>query len=232
MLSSPLGGKYIIKSPLGNSQRRVAGDWWLSGGIDPANCIAAYQPIGAADYATSKVNLANPGTHDATEGVAPDWDAVNGWKFNGINDYLDSTVENRETYTMIVRFNNVTNNAILMGCRKSAGNCDFYFVPDVFGLNTRRYSWGTVAGGQDDVAGSIQEGVMCLAGDEGYLNGIKEIDCNGTFGGDYYNIYIGALNQNNSNVGFIAAYIQAIAIYSISLIGAQILALTTAMVAL
>ncbi len=43
--------------------------WWLAGGIPAENCIAAYQPKGAASYAASKVNLANPGTYDAYEGT-------------------------------------------------------------------------------------------------------------------------------------------------------------------
>jgi len=65
--------------------KKTAIDWWLAGGINAANCIAAYQPIGAADYATSKVNLANPGTYDAYEGTAPDWSAVTGWTFDSTN---------------------------------------------------------------------------------------------------------------------------------------------------
>ena len=44
-----------------NSQAKKAGGWWdLNGTI--TSCIAAYQPKGAASYAASKVNLANPGT--------------------------------------------------------------------------------------------------------------------------------------------------------------------------
>jgi hypothetical protein len=56
--------------------------WWLSGSIPAANCIAAYQPKGAASYAASKVNLANPGTYNATDGAAfPSWDTAVGWTF-------------------------------------------------------------------------------------------------------------------------------------------------------
>lgn len=61
--------------------------WYLAGGVSPANCIAAYQPKGAASYAASLVNLANPGTYDCTEGVAPTWD-IAGWSFDGTDDYL------------------------------------------------------------------------------------------------------------------------------------------------
>lgn len=71
-----------------NSQAKKAGDWWLSGGIDPDDCVAAYQPKGAASYAASKVNLANPGTYDIDSGADPDWDASYGWNFNGTSHYL------------------------------------------------------------------------------------------------------------------------------------------------
>src|SRR4030042_266315 len=66
-------------------------EWWLAGGISAANCLAAYQPKGAASYAASKVNLANPGTYDAVDGVAfPTWAAATGWTFNGVAQYLTS----------------------------------------------------------------------------------------------------------------------------------------------
>ena len=61
-------------------------DWWLSGGIAAANCIVAYQPKGAADYATSKVNLANPGTLNLTDPTNyPAWSASNGWDYGTSN---------------------------------------------------------------------------------------------------------------------------------------------------
>ena len=57
--------------------------WYLAGGISAANCLAAYQPKGAASLAASYSNLANPGTYNAAPGVAPTFDASTGWTFNG-----------------------------------------------------------------------------------------------------------------------------------------------------
>jgi hypothetical protein len=62
-----------------------AADWWSVGGH---TAVAAYQAIGAASYAASLVNLANPSTYDAVDGVAPSWDAGTGWTFNGSTQYL------------------------------------------------------------------------------------------------------------------------------------------------
>ena len=35
-------------------------DWWLSGGIDPADCVAAYQAIGAESYAAVRLTWLIP----------------------------------------------------------------------------------------------------------------------------------------------------------------------------
>ena len=92
-----------------NSQEKKAGGWWLAGGIDPDDCVAAYQPKGAASYAASKVNLANPGTYDLTNGNDPSWSASTGWTFDGVDDHLyETTYEPTDTsFTIIVRLNNM-----------------------------------------------------------------------------------------------------------------------------
>ena len=56
---------------------RSDANWWQSGGA--SGCVAAYQAKGAANYAASLVNLANPGTLDLTIAVAPSWTAAAGW---------------------------------------------------------------------------------------------------------------------------------------------------------
>lgn len=88
MISAPFGR--VIRPPFGPAL--ASERWWLAGGIPAANCIAAYQPKRAASYAASKVNLANPGTYDATEGVAPSWSSAVGWTFNGSSQYLDTGI--------------------------------------------------------------------------------------------------------------------------------------------
>jgi hypothetical protein len=92
-----------------NSQAKKAGGrWWdLDGTI--TSCIAAYQPKGAASYAASKVNLANPGTYDLTNGNDPSWSASTGWTFDGVDDHLyETTYKPTDTsFTIIVRLNNM-----------------------------------------------------------------------------------------------------------------------------
>ena len=51
--------------------------WWS---VPSKTTLAAYQPIKAADYASSKINLANPGVYNAIDGAAyPLWSVDNGW---------------------------------------------------------------------------------------------------------------------------------------------------------
>jgi len=100
--------------PMTGAGPSVAGggglDWWLSGGISAANAILAYQAKGAASYAASLVNLANPGTYDAYAGSAPTWAAGTGWTFNGSTQYLYahssgfSTLVSNGAYTFCARF--------------------------------------------------------------------------------------------------------------------------------
>src|SRR4030042_328416 len=83
--------------------------WYLSGGIPKADCLAAYQPKGAASYAASKVNIVNPGTYDLTDGAAfPTWDVVNGWTFaDGSLQYLSISraIKTAVPLSMVCRFN-------------------------------------------------------------------------------------------------------------------------------
>lgn len=82
-----------------------AAKWYLAGGVTP---IAAYQPKGSSSLAASYINLISPGTFDAAPGVAPTWDAVNGWTFNGSTQYLTTGIipTTNQAYSMMVRFQN------------------------------------------------------------------------------------------------------------------------------
>ena len=117
-----------------NSQAKKAGDWWLAGGIDPDDCIAAYQPKGAASYAASKVNLANPGTYDLTNGNDPSWSASTGWTFDGVDDHLyETTYKPTDTsFTIIVRLNNMkidhSVSSAILGIRRPSNSSESNFA--------------------------------------------------------------------------------------------------------
>lgn len=207
--------------------------WWLAGGIPREACVAAYQPIGASDYAASKVNLANPGTNNAYEGVAPTWDSVTGWKFNGLNQYLSTNINvgTNQTWSAIIRFSNVSSGggrwlfgvlsvdyATMFGIQP----IDDQATPNVAYLN------GTYI----RVLPSLGAGVLAIAGNRGYRNGTADgnnITTNtGTFRND---MLIGACRSINIT-GYRAGHIQAFAIYNTAITAAQVAELTRFMNAL
>ena len=101
--------------------------WYLSGGVSRANCLAAYQAIGAASLAESYVNLVNPGTYDLSGGTAPTWAAESGWTFNGADQYkttgIDPAANATQTWSMIVRYSNCTAGAgFMMGSTDGIGH--------------------------------------------------------------------------------------------------------------
>jgi hypothetical protein len=76
--------------------------WWMASGVTP---LAAYQAKGAASLAASYINLANPGTFDIVPGVAPSFNTLTGWGFNGLTQFLRTGVVPQVNYTIICQYN-------------------------------------------------------------------------------------------------------------------------------
>lgn len=221
-----------VLSPTFQPKSQAAGGkWWLAGNINPANCIAAYQPKGAASYAASKVNLANPGTYDATGGNAPDWDATNGWKFDGVNDYLDTGILPSQTWSVLIRYSDT---AFTSSTRYFMGLLDRDPAYTRFYLSGTTSSISFGNGGQISYSGSSDRtlGVIGISAQDGYQNGVDVIDIP-TDKTDYgFSIYIGCRNDSGTAAGYMNFYLQAFAIYNAALTSTQVGLLTTAMNAL
>lgn len=205
----------------------VVETWWrAAGATDP---VAAYQPKGASSQANSYINLANPGTYNlSAPGNAPTWDATNGLKFNGSNQYLTTGVapETDQTWSMIVRFSNVTSDGTLVG----AGRPEYTIQLSArFNSNSIRvYSNGGVS--SVTPAGGVTAGVMCVAGRSCYLDGVSEgTIAVGTAAVVMPVIYVGSRQYISSPQLYQAGYVQALAIYDYTLTGAQVAAVTAAM---
>lgn len=223
--------------PLGMAAGKVVViPWYLSGGIDPATCRAAYQPIGAANYAASLVNLAHPGTNDATEGTAPAWDAVNGWQFiKAFGTYLKtglfpvtSPIGNR-LWSIGVRFSGVS---WAGGSSPLVGSGYFSYGLNLIndgGGGPASLNW--CANGKYESA-FVANGVMFLAGTRAYLNGLYLGDVNWAGYDPGLELYIGCGNawapDRHCN-----AYEQAVVVYdTVVPTDAQVIAVSTAMAAL
>ena len=197
--------------------------WYLAGGAPTP--VAAYKPKGAASLAVSYVNLANPGTYDCALGVAPTWDATNGWIFNGSTQYLNTGVQVALGYSAIIRYSTVTNfDTWIFG--KFGGA--FGFVPRQGGGNVQ-YQYSATK----TVAPGAASGVFAITKDYGYRNGVSDVAIGasslslGTF-----NVYVGARNNGGTVDLFCAGYVQAFAIYSTTLSDTQVAAISAAMAAL
>jgi hypothetical protein len=209
--------------------------WWLAGGINPANCIAAYQPEGAVDYTASKVNLANPGTYNATEGTAPDWDAVNGWKFDGSANYLTTGLTpSSQSWSYIIKFSDCSETTHGLAYSRIFGaetgsNPRVFMIPYPEAVNDRYYC----NGGARDTGDAVTEGVMAIAGTNGYYNGVSDsISLAAWSGALSQSIYIGCTNDDGSATRWAAVYIQAFSIYNTVITAGQVAAITNAMNAL
>jgi hypothetical protein len=214
--------------------RRVltaAGYPWYDPDNEGLTPHAAYQPKGAFTYAASLENLISPGTHDAGEGTAPAWDAVNGWKFNGSSHYLttDFTVQVDQSQTVLVQFSNLTNTDTLFGFYR-ADTTDGLIIRGDNGSNAVVYRHGAATVAQ---SAKLLAGNLAIAGNQGYRNGSADGGTIGAFAGaSVLQPTIGALVNTGGVANFAAVYIQALAIFSTTLTSTQVLAIATAMAAL
>lgn len=204
--------------------------WWEAGGATGA--VAVYQPKGAASLAASYTDLSGNG-NDATIGVAPTWDAANGWIFNGTTQYLKSGIvppSGLIDHTMIFRFTGGTDGL------KNVGGCDnmgldatrvvYRILPSQ--ASQAKYQNGGLAG----AAPGLSSGILGLAGGTGYRNGISEVTVTRLSATTHGEIYMGARSLGASPTEYYDGEIQAVAIYSSALTAPQVLAVTNAMAAL
>lgn len=198
-------------------------NWWEAAGVTP---VAAYAAIGAADLASSYVNLANPGTFNAAPGVAPAWDVMNGWAFNGTTQYLDTGIAPpSNTYSVLVRFSGAPANSAGRLFGYSGASAIMYITP---GASSQvRYAHAAVV----NVAPSLAAAVLGLTPTSGYRNGVAEAAMSGYSGANARNIYLAALNSGVAG-SFWPGSIQAVAIFAAALNDTQMLAISNAMSAL
>ena len=224
-----LGSRYGIQGALGRSVKRVAagGSWWdLNGTI--TSCVAAYQPKGAASYAASLVNLANPGTYNADdEGThAPDWSSA-GWAQNtGAYLLTGLTISSASNWSIIMRHEwNTT-----------------YYYSSIFRTHASNAEY-SIYGRYDDPSAKI--GAATTANSNKWVNGTNYIALtptyhytNGTctthglsYTGFNAQLHIGWSHSQSGQYKFLGT-ISACAVYNADLTSTQLSDLATAMAAL
>jgi hypothetical protein len=211
----------------------ASSNWWEAGGATGA--VAVYQPKGAASYAASLVNLANPGTYNAVEGTAPTWDAGTGWTFDGSTQHLLISAlvfPTTQTWTWLVRYQD-------WGTGTYNGVWGFYFGSDgtrEIGLNRAGVATETRFSNHGNYTHSqVASGVVGAAGGTAYVNGasVRSItDKSGypPLGGD---APIGARRYADGRIlGHSNVKVYAFAIYNNTLDATKVAAVSAAMAAL
>jgi len=204
-----------------------AANWWEAGGA--SGCVAAYQPKGAASLAASYIDLTGNG-NDASPVAAPDWDAMNGWKFGGCPQCLDTGITPASGYSMLVQFTNLVGaTGHIAGEYTATPDSRFYLGPQ-YVITDAYYGAGDFVYVTD---GSYSQGNAAVAGQQGYKDGSPHGGVIGPWtvpAGD--TVGIGGRNPNVGPSNCAKVYIQAFAIYNNTLTAPQVLAVATAMAAL
>lgn len=212
---------------IGGSRGDIKRFWYLPKDLPRSDCDGAYQAVKWPDYSDSKVNLSDPSIHTLMDtGHVPAWDKVNGWKFDGISQYLATDICPSNTSSVFIRFTNasaVGTLGYLFGVNDAS---PFMTITIRFKFNTTQhsYAWGNggIAG-----AGVITGGSMAITPRYGYVNGIKDTSAFGAWIGGPVRIgyFIGALNALGSPSCTGIKYIQYISFYKNPLSDAQVLEL-------
>lgn len=157
-----------------STSRRVvsvaaAGGWWTTNGT-PAP-VAAWQGIGVASYAASKLNLDNPGIGDLVDGDngAVAWSTATGWTFQRAwpwTYFYTGIAYDTTDITILIRVANAAEYAIigteatgtlLMRCQEAMPYKWWMFANG--GSNLDLYNQG------------YNSGVMGISGNKAYRNG-------------------------------------------------------------
>lgn len=220
---SPLGNQRALGYALSGAIPKGS-VWWNPDGATPGGsvCVVAYQPKGAASYAASKINIANPGTYDAQDGIiVPFWSTATGWE----GPYLNTGLVAGIGYSFLVLFGGtITAAGRLLGALDGGGRINL--VPET-GTNKVEYANGGIL----SVSPALYSGVLGMAGDTAYRNGYSD----GTIpvgGIPALTIFINSLNTFGVHNFDSQTAIRALAIYNTLLTGPQMLARSNAMLAL
>lgn len=152
-------------------KKGAAAPFYLAGGIDKANVLAAYQPKGAASLAASYINLANPGTGDATVTTPPTFDASRGWIFNGTSQFIKTGIVPDANTSVIIKFTDVpyytTAPHCILGTEVNSGAYDGLTIYPVVVPTAHRIQKGK---NTDNKTGRIQSTIYAISGQNVYLN--------------------------------------------------------------
>jgi hypothetical protein len=201
--------------------------WW------PASAIAAWLAKGAASYAAGKVNLVNPGTHDLITSTPPTWDAVNGFGFDGLSQYLDTTVIPDSGWSALIRFSNRSGGVHGYGSPFGTYNGDQTRM-EVFTYDSdgNTYFYNGDPSDTHSMPSLPSSGVFALAGSNAYFNGTPVASGLGSWSGTGVSVWIGARNNRGSGVFYCLEDVQAFCLVPTILSAGDVATVSAAMAAM
>jgi hypothetical protein len=203
-----------LGGPLGSVRGGGGGLWYRAGGAPEP--LAAYAFKGADSQAVGEVNLVNPGTFDLTGGVAPGWNAADGLVFTAANgEYRNTGIAVATNMTVIIRFHNLsTGISQYIGARTGTiGSAGLMIQPTSSNPNRHIWYYGNVV--VKNTVGELTSNVLAIAGSNAYVDGVDD-GVTLSQAATAQTIFLGALNNGGSPVGFMDGNIVAAAIYPTS----------------
>ncbi len=222
-------GYFLGRGGMGGLMGGGGAPWYI---VPGKTCARAYQANGAASLAASYVNLASPGTGDASAISAPTWNATDGWIYDGLANCLNSGLVPTATTTVMIQYADGTNAGVICGSFVTTTDSVYWIIPRISSNDKVRYAYGSAPGPTTDVAPKQDTGVLGIAGGYGYRNGVVDTTAMSGFVSSTKAIYIGGWNNNGTAAAFWAGKIKKFAAYADALTGPEMLALYNRMVAI
>lgn len=216
----------VLRPPFGPVPAPAAGgvDWsaWFD---------HFWQAKGAASQAASYLDLV--GSADLTEGVAPTWASGSGWAFGAAGQYLNTGVTPTSASTLVVaflEFGTTSGDPALAGAYDSATARFFVLIHRTGGSGGVSYGNGNYV----TVSPGLANGVLAVAGVQGYRNGSAEGSALSGMYDKPWSIYLGGLNINDSiySPGALNCEIHAVGIRESTMSSDDVAAASAAMAAL
>ena len=209
--------------------------WWLPEGVSSAGCFGAYRGKGAASYAASKLNLNAPGTHDLYKGSTtdPTWNAGVGWSNCGPSTHLRMGGKCYPTHewTYIIQVVNAGEYSQQF-CGQSEDAPASLTSPLGCGLNNTSAFQVFNNFGYVNVGGIVTNGNIAIAGKRCFRYGSYVATCGAGTGTALWDFTWFSSNwAGTMHGGLYQTIFTAMAIYSVTLTDAQVLAVATEMAA-
>lgn len=173
--------------------------------------VAAWQPVRAPGPTLARYNMANGGDnrYKATQVGTVNWNGYAGWIFSAnINNYFTTDVIAMSGWSLFCRFSNSTSSADVL-CGSYDGAALRFYVAGLWNNAKNLYGNGGLV-----QAGANTEGVIAVAGQQGYANGLPVgSEISAWSGTNTRKFYIGCYNESGTAKYPVNGNIQCIVIY-------------------